>query len=70
EIPPEDLSMFAWHIVEVFTEKEIDQTQTREAGDLKCSRSRKGTMYWLADGKKHVNWGMWTFWKCTKGDGN
>ncbi|MGR3221174.1 MAG: hypothetical protein ACUZ8H_15370 [Candidatus Anammoxibacter sp.] len=66
EIPSEDLSKFAWHIFEVFTENDIDQTQTREAGNLKCIRSRKGTMYWLSDGKKHVNWGRWTFWKCTK----
>ncbi|MGR3318638.1 MAG: hypothetical protein ACUZ8O_09175 [Candidatus Anammoxibacter sp.] len=70
EIPAEDLSRFAWHTVEVFTEKEIEQTQTREAGDLKCTRSRKGTMYWLSNGKKHVNWGIWTFWKCTKGEKN
>lgn len=68
DIPEEDLSKFAWHTVELFLEKEITQSQTREAGDLKCTRSRKGTLYWLANGKKYVNWGAWTFWKCTKGE--
>lgn len=68
DIPKEDLSKFAWHTVELFLEKEITQSQTREAGDLKCTRSRKGTLYWLSNGKKHVNWGAWTFWKCTKGE--
>ena len=68
DIPKEDLSKFAWHTVELFLEKEITQSQTREAGDLKCTRFRKGTLYWLANGKKHVNWGAWSFWKCTKGE--
>lgn len=68
EIPPEDLSKFAWHQVECILEEEISQSQTREAGDLKCTRSRKGTLYWLSDGKKHVNWGAWSFWKCAKGE--
>lgn len=68
EIPEEDSTKFAWHQIECTLEKSITQTQIRSAGDLECDRSRKGTLYWLADGKKHVHWGAWTFWKCIKGD--
>lgn len=68
EIPPEDLSKFAWHIDPVILEEEIVQTQTRTAGNLDCTRSRHGTLYWMGNGKKHVNWGQWSFWKCAKDD--
>ena len=68
EIPEEDSTKFAWHQIACTLEKSITQEQIRSAGDLECDRSRKGTLYWLADGKKHVHWGAWTFWKCIKGD--
>lgn len=66
EIPPEDLNKFLWHQVECLIEENISQSQTRKAGPLKCTRSRSGMLYWLADGKKYVHWGRWSFWNCTK----
>lgn len=66
EIPPEDLNKFLWHQVECLIEENISQSHTRKAGTLKCTRSRSGTLYWLADGKKYVHWGRWSFWNCTK----
>ncbi len=68
EVPTEEFSKFAWHQVNLITEEPISETQTRQAGHLNCSRTRKGTLYWVADGKKYVHWGHWTFWKCDKGE--
>ena len=68
DIPEEDLSKFAWHQVPVIKEDDIVEIQTRTAGDLECKRSRSGKLYWLEDGKKHVNWGIWSFWKCDRGE--
>lgn len=66
DISEEDLSKFAWHQVPVIKEDDIVAIQTRTAGDLECKRSRSGKLYWLSDGKKHVNWGIWSFWKCDR----
>ncbi len=66
EIPLEDVTKYQWHSVSIKAEGQINETQTREAGDLECERARKGSLYWLSDGTKHVTWGIWSFWSCSK----
>lgn len=66
DIPEGDASKYQWHQVPVKEEVHFNQTQTREAGDLFCSRARKGNLYWLTDGKKFVDWGAWSFWSCSR----
>ena len=59
-----DKSPFEWHQVDYYLEGEIRETHTRTFGKQKCDRVRKGTLFWLKDGKKCVYWTKWTTWDC------
>lgn len=66
DIPPEDAFKFQWHQVSVKGEQQLNEVQTRSAGGLDCTRARKGSLYWLSNGTKHVIWGIWSYWQCNK----
>ncbi|MFQ5788545.1 MAG: hypothetical protein ACE5H1_11270 [Thermodesulfobacteriota bacterium] len=59
-----DKSPFEWHQVDYYIEGEIREINTRTFGKQKCDRVRKGTLFWLKDGKKCVYWTKWTTWDC------
>jgi hypothetical protein len=59
-----DKSPFEWHQVDYYLEGEIKETHTRTFGKQKCERFRKGTLFWLKDGKKCVFWTKWSTWDC------
>ncbi len=59
-----DKSPFVWHQVDYYLEQDIVETHTRTFGKQKCERSRKGTIFWLKDGKKSVYWAIWSVWDC------
>lgn len=59
-----DKTPFEWHQVDYYLEGEIKERHTRTFGKQKCDRVRKGTLFWLKDGKKCVYWTKWTVWDC------
>ncbi|MBO1225305.1 MAG: hypothetical protein JYX80_12865 [Candidatus Scalindua sediminis] len=59
-----DKSPFEWHQVDYYLESEIKEINTRTFGKQKCERFRKGTLFWLKDGKKAVFWTRWSVWDC------
>ncbi len=59
-----DKSPFEWHQVDYYLESEIMEVNTRTFGKQKCERVRKGTLFWLKDGKKCVFWTRWSVWDC------
>ena len=59
-----DKSPFEWHQVDYYLEGEIREIHTRTFGKQKCDRVRKGTLFWLKDGKKCVYWTKWSTWDC------
>ena len=59
-----DKSPFEWHQVEYYLEGDIVETHIRTFGKQECGRSRKGTLFWLKDGKKCAYWGAWAVWDC------
>jgi hypothetical protein len=59
-----DKSPFEWHQVDYYIEGEIREMHTRTFGKQKCDRVRKGTLFWLKDGKKCVYWTKWSTWDC------
>ncbi len=63
-----DKAAYQWHQVEVFDEKAVTQEHTRIVGKLKCTRKRKGVIYWAPDGVKYVIWETWSSWDCAKGE--
>lgn len=62
-----DKSPFEWHQVDYYLEGEIREIHTRTFGKQKCDRVRKGTLFWLKDGRKCVYWTKWTTWDCRPG---
>jgi len=59
-----DKSPFEWHQVDYYLEGEIKEIHTRSFGQQKCDRVRKGTLFWLKDGRKCVYWTKWSPWDC------
>ncbi|MDP6433463.1 MAG: hypothetical protein QGI15_03990, partial [Candidatus Scalindua sp.] len=59
-----DKSPFEWHQIDYYLESEIKEIHTRTFGKQKCDRMRKGSLFWLKDGKKCVYWTKWTTWDC------
>jgi hypothetical protein len=59
-----DKSPFEWHQVDYYLESEIMEVNTRTFGKQNCERFRKGTLFWLKDGKKCVFWTRWSVWDC------
>lgn len=63
-----DKATYQWHQVEILEDKDVTQLHTRTVGKLKCTRKRTGTIYWVPDGTKYVDWGTWSMWDCAKGE--
>ena len=59
-----DKAPFEWHQVDFYIKGEIKEMHTRTFGKQKCDRVRKGTLFWLKDGKKCVYWTKWSTWDC------
>ncbi len=59
-----DKSPFEWHQVDYYLESDIKEIHTRTFGKQKCERFRKGTLFWLKNGKKCVFWTKWSTWDC------
>ncbi len=59
-----DKSPFEWHQVDYYLEHDIVETHIRTFGKQECEHSRKGTIFWLKDGKKVVYWTVWSIWDC------
>ncbi len=59
-----DKSPFEWHQVDYYLEGDIEEIHTRNFGKQKCFRVRKGSLFWLKDGKKCVYWTKWSTWDC------
>lgn len=69
ELAEKDKASYQWHQVEILEEREVTQVHTRRiVGKLKCTRKRTGVIYWMPDGVKYVDWGIWSMWDCTKGE--
>ena len=63
-----DKSPFEWHQVDYYLEGDIEEIHTRTFGKQNCVRKRKGSLFWLKDGKKCVYWTEWTTWDCRPDD--
>ncbi len=59
-----DKSPFEWHQVDYYLEGDIEEIHTRTFGKQNCIRKRKGSLFWLKDGKKCVYWTPWSTWDC------
>lgn len=59
-----DKSPFEWHQVDYYLEGDIEEIHTRTFGKQECIRARKGSLFWLKDGKKCVYWTKWSTWDC------
>ncbi len=59
-----DKSPFEWHQVDYYLEADIEEIHTRTFGKQSCIRKRKGSLFWLKDGKKCVYWTNWSTWDC------
>lgn len=59
-----DKSPFEWHQVDYYLEGDIEEIHVRRFGKQECVRARKGSLFWLKDGKKCVYWTKWSTWDC------
>ncbi len=59
-----DKSPFEWHQVDYYLEGDIEEIHTRTFGKQSCIRKRKGSLFWLKDGRKCVYWPPWSTWDC------
>ena len=59
-----DKSPFEWHQVDYYLEADIEEIHMRTFGKQNCIRKRKGSLFWLKDGKKCVYWTKWSTWDC------
>ncbi|KHE93403.1 MAG: hypothetical protein K8F52_05550 [Candidatus Scalindua rubra] len=59
-----DKTPFEWHQVDFYLEGDIEEIHTRDFGKQGCIRKRKGSLFWLKDGKKCVYWTPWSTWDC------
>ncbi|GAX59424.1 kinesin-like protein [Candidatus Scalindua japonica] len=63
-----DKTPFEWHQVDFYLEGDIEEVHTRTFGKQECIRKRKGSLFWLKDGKKCVYWTPWSTWDCRSGE--
>ncbi len=59
-----DKTPFEWHQIDFYLEGEIEEIHSRTFGKQGCIRKRKGSLFWLKDGKKCVYWTPWSTWDC------
>ncbi len=59
-----DKTPFEWHQIDFYLEGEIEEIHSRTFGKQECVRKRKGSLFWLKDGKKCVYWTPWSTWDC------
>jgi hypothetical protein len=64
ELTADERTPYLWGQVEFYERKTIKQMQTRTTDFLKCFRTRTGTLFYLPDGKRVIDWGPWSFWDC------
>jgi hypothetical protein len=59
-----DKTPFEWHQIDFYLEGDIEEIHTRTFGKQGCIRKRKGSVFWLKDGRKCVYWTPWSTWDC------
>ena len=59
-----DKTPFEWHQIDFYLEGDIVEIHTRTFGKQNCIRKRKGSLFWLKDGRKCVYWTPWSTWDC------
>ena len=59
-----DKTPFEWHQIDFILEADIEEIHTRTFGKQGCIRKRKGSVFWLNDGRKCVYWTPWSTWDC------
>ncbi len=59
-----DKTPFEWHQIDFYLEGDIEEIHTRTFGKQSCIRKRKGSVFWLKDGRKCVYWTPWSTWDC------
>jgi hypothetical protein len=59
-----DKTPFEWHQIDFYLEGEIEEIHSRAFGKQGCIRKRKGSLFWLKDGRKCVYWTPWSTWDC------
>ncbi len=64
ELKGEERTPYIWGQVDYYDRRTVVQTQTRTTDFLKCFRSRTGTLFYLPDGRRMIDWGPWNFWDC------
>ncbi len=64
ELIGDERTPYLWGQVEYYERKSISQMQTRTTDFLKCFRTRTGTLFYLPDGRRVIDWGPWSFWDC------
>jgi len=64
ELVGDQRTPYLWGQVEYYDRRVVSQMQTRTTEFLKCFRTRTGTLFYLPDGKRVIDWGPWSFWDC------
>ncbi len=59
-----DKTPFEWHQIDFYLEGDIEEIHSRVFGKQSCIRKRKGSLFWLKDGRKCVYWTPWSTWDC------
>lgn len=59
-----DKTPFEWHQIDFYLEGDIEEIHSRIFGKQNCVRNRKGSLFWLKDGRKCVYWTPWSTWDC------
>ncbi len=59
-----DKTPFEWHQIDFYLEGDIEEIHSRTFGKQDCIRKRKGSLFWLKDGRKCVYWTPWSTWDC------
>jgi hypothetical protein len=59
-----DKTPFEWHQIDFYLEGDIEEIHSRVFGKQDCIRKRKGSLFWLKDGRKCVYWTPWSTWDC------
>jgi hypothetical protein len=59
-----DKTPFEWHQIDFYLEGDIEEIHSRIFGKQDCIRKRKGSLFWLKDGRKCVYWTPWSTWDC------
>lgn len=64
ELTGDERTPYLWGQVDYYDRRTVKQMQTRTTDFLKCFRTRTGTLFYLPDGQRMIDWGPWSFWDC------